>query len=300
MSSADDFISSERILEVSSRCHIRFEANSFVVERRDEDHRIVLPSGDVLVVVLESEMATVTSAALAACGERGIPVVFCRHHLPVSLSLPVSAGWNAGQVRRLQARALRGRAAARRLWRRTVRAKISAQAALLEQIGARGARRVHRMANDVGLDGQETVEAQAAAIYWRGLFDDFKRSNREDPRNGLLNWGYAVLLATVGRGLIALGCDPSLGFGHSSRTNAWALASDLMEPFRPTIDAAVSFGVRDSDEMDAKSVKSTILEPFSNDGPVKRTVLEVVRGYRDFLGDGRETRVPYPDCPLLS
>ena len=245
-------------------------------------------------------MATVTSAALAACGERGIPVVFCRHHLPVSLSLPVSAGWNAGQIRRLQARALRGQAAARRLWRRTVRAKISAQAALLERIGARGARRVHRMADDVGLDGQETVEAQAAAIYWRGLFDDFRRSNRNDPRNGFLNWGYAVLLATVGRGLIALGCDPSLGFGHSSRTNAWALASDLMEPFRPTIDAAVSFGARDSDEMDAKSVKSAILEPFSNDGPVKRTVLEVVRGYRDFLGDGRETRIRYPDRPLLS
>ncbi len=140
----------------------------------------------------------------------------------------------------------------------------------------------------------------AAAIYWRGLFKDFQHSNQYDPRNGFLNWGYAVLLATVGRGLIALGCDPSLGFGHSSRTNAWALASDLMEPFRPTIDAAVAFGVRDSEDVDAISVKSAILKPFSNDGPVKRAVLDVVRGYRDFLGDGRETRVQYPDRPLLS
>ena len=175
-----------------------------------------------------------------------------------------------------------------------------AQAALLERSGARGARRVRRLADDVGLDGQETVEAQAAAIYWRGLFSDFKRSDQEDPRNRLLNWGYAVLLATVGRGLVALGCDPSLGFGHTSRTNAWALASDLMEPFRPTVDAAVTLGTGDLDDIDPKAVKSAILEPFSNDGPVKRAVLEVVRGYRAFLEDGRETRVRYPDRPLIS
>ena len=244
-------------------------------------------------------MATVTSAALVACGERTVPVVFCRNHLPVSLALPVSAGWNTGEIRRLQVRALRGQAAARRLWRRTVQAKIYAQAALLEQVGAGGARRVRRLVEDVRLDGQETVEAQAAAIYWRGLFSEFRRSDREDPRNRLLNWGYAVLRATVGRCIVVLGCDPSLGFGHASRTNAWALASDLMEPFRPTVDAAVAFRARDPGNVDSRSVKSAILEPFSNDGPVKRAVLDAVRGYRAFLEDGRETKVRYPDRPLL-
>ena len=250
--------------------------------------------------MLEGETSTITAAALAACGEHGVPVVFCRRHLPVSLSLPVSAGWNAGQIRRRQAHAVRGQAASRRLWRRTVRMKIFAQAALLEQLGARGARRVRRLAEDVGLDGQETVEAQAAAIYWRGLFENFKRSDRDDPRNGLLNWGYAVLLATVGRCLVALGCDPSLGFGHAAHANAWALACDLMEPFRPTVDAAVARAVRDGGETDGTEVKQAILAPFANDGPVKRAVLESVRGYREFLADGRETRVPYPNRPLLA
>ena len=178
--------------------------------------------------------------------------------------------------------------------------KIFAQAALLERLGVRSAVRVHRLANAVGLDGQETVEAQAAAIYWRGLFEGFERSDRDDPRNGLLNWGYAVLLATVGRGLVALGCDPSLGFGHAGRSNAWALACDLMEPFRPTVDAAVARAKCDGGEVDARSVKSEILAPFANDGPVKRAIVETVRGYRDFLEDGRETRVPYPNRPLVS
>src|SRR5579871_3831560 len=153
----DEFIGSERLLEVSSRSHIRFEANSLVVENREEDRRITVPLGGLLAIVIESEMATVSAAALAACGEQGVPVVYCRRHLPVALTLPISAGWNSGQMRRLQARALRGEAAARRLWRRTVRAKILAQAALLEQLNADGAKRVHRLANDVGLDGQETV-----------------------------------------------------------------------------------------------------------------------------------------------
>jgi CRISP-associated protein Cas1 len=227
-------------------------------------------------------------------------VVYCRRHLPVALTLPISAGWNSGQMRRLQARALRGEAAARRLWRRTVRAKILAQAALLEQLNADGAKRVHRLANDVGLDGQETVEGQAAAIYWRAIFQNFERSDEGDPRNGLLNWGYAVLLAMIGRGLVALGFDPSLGFGHASRTNGWALACDLMEPFRPTVDAVVAVCARDAKDADLKSAKSTILKPFANDGPVKPVIMEVVRGYRDFLDDGNETHIRYPSGPLLS
>ena len=144
-----------------------------------------------------------------------------------------------------------------------MRTKIHAQGALLELLGAPGARRVGRLAGNVKLDGQETVEAQAAAIYWRGLFQGFRRSDRDDPRNVLLNWGYAVLLATVGRALTVLGCDPSLGFGHASRTNAWALACDLMEPFRPTVDAAVALAERERDELSEKAVKQAILEPFA-------------------------------------
>lgn len=254
----------------------------------------------MLALVLESEMATISTAALAACGERGIAAVICQRHRPIALSLPIEAGWNSAEMRRLQAYALRGEAAARRLWRRTVRAKIFAQASLLEQIGADGVRRVHRLADDVKLDGQETVEAQAASIYWHELFANFERSNSEDPRNILLNWGYAVLLATIARGLVALGLDPALGFGHNSRTNSWALACDLMEPFRPTVDAAVAFGIRDCGEDDKRAIKSAILRPFANDGPVKREVMEVVRGYREFLDDGNETWVRYPHRPLVA
>ena len=245
-------------------------------------------------------MSTISAATLAACGERSIPVVSCRRHKPVSLMLPVDAGWNASQIRRLQSYAVRGQPAAQRLWRRTVRAKIIAQSSLLKRLECDGAQRVRRLADDVQLDGQETVEAQAASIYWRAIFPAFERSDESDPRNAMLNWGYAVLLAVIGRALVALGLDPALGFGHAARTNAWALACDLMEPFRATVDAAVVQSARERDGFDSSAVKAVILRPFANDGPAKKAIMEAVRGYREFLADGNETRVKYPDGPLIT
>ena len=288
------------MVEISSRCHIRYSENRLVVERKDDGVEIAVPCDDVLVMMLESEQATITSAALAACAERSIPVVVCRRHLPVGMSLPLDASWNAAEVRRLQSHALRGEAAARRLWRRTVRAKIFAQAGALEMLGAGGIARLRRLANTVGLDGAETVEAQAAALYWRELLVDFERRDEDDPRNGLLNWGYAVLLASIGRALSALGLDPALGFGHSGQSNSWALACDLMEPFRPSIDRIVADGARGGLFGDAKIVKANILALFALDGPAKSRIIETVRGYREFLDDGNEARVSYPDRPLVA
>jgi len=271
-----------------------------VVERRADPTKVELPVANVLAMVIESEESTVTTAALAACGRLGVPVVLCHRHLPVSLALPIDASWNGGEVRRLQARALRGEAAGRRLWRRTIRAKIFAQASVLESMGAKSASRLKRLAGSVGLDGGETVEAQAAAIYWRVLFDQFQRRDGEDPRNGLLNWGYAVLLAAVGRALVSLGLDPALGFGHAGRTNAWALACDLMEPFRPSVDRILAVAPADDLFAQPALVKGDIVRLFANDGPAKRAILEAVRGYREFLDDGNETHVRYPDRPLAA
>jgi CRISPR-associated protein Cas1 len=300
MSSVNDFIGAERVLEISSRCHISCLENRFVVERRDDGAKIDVPCDDVLVMMLESEQSTITAATLASCAEHSIPVVVCRRHLPVGLSLPLDASWNAAEIRRLQSHALRGEAAARRLWRRTVRAKIFAQAGALEMMGGGAVARLRRLANTVALDGGETVEAQAAALYWRELLLDFERQNEDDPRNGLLNWGYAVLLASIGRALSALGLDPALGFGHSGQSNSWALACDLMEPFRPSIDRLVAEAGRGGLFSDPKIVKANILALFALDGPAKNRIIETVRGYREFLDDGNESRVPYPDRPLVA
>lgn len=180
-----------------------------------------------------------------------------------------------------------------------MRAKIFAQAATVKVLNGGGAERIRRLADTVRLDGQETVEAQAASIYWRSLFEDFERRT-EDPRNALLNWGYAVLLACFGRALVALGFDPALGFGHAGQSNSWALACDLMEPFRPSVDFVVAKAARIGDVSDNAAVKGALIALFANDGQGKTAIMEVVRGYREFLDDGNETRVRYPDGPLVT
>jgi CRISPR-associated protein Cas1 len=300
MSSVDDFIGAERLLAISNRCHISFSTNNFRVDLKDEPRKVTVPAGDVLAVILESERSTISIAALAACGASGIPVIICRTHLPVALTLPLDAGWNGAEMRRLQAYALRGEAAAKRLWRRTVQAKIRAQATAIAEFGGDNTARLKRLADTVGLDGQETVEAQAAAIYWRVLLDSFRRSDGDDPRNALLNWGYAVLLASIGRAVVAFGFDPALGFGHAGQSNSWALACDLMEPYRPTVDRVVADAERNGGIENTAGIKSALAAVFANDAAAKTAIMETVRGYREFLKDGNETRVPYPDRALVA
>ena len=99
---------------------------------------------------------------------------------------------------------------------------------------------MNRFARSVRVGDRGNVEAQAARLYWKLLFDEFFRRRRHgEPPNGLLNYGYAILRATVARQICAAGLHPSLGLHHRNRFNAFCLADDLMEPFRPAVDRAV-------------------------------------------------------------
>lgn len=255
---------------------------------------------DALALVLESEQTTVTVALLARCAEACVPVIICRTHRPAGLLLPVGAGWNTGAVRRAQAGLPRGSRKARKLWQHTIRSKLETQAVHLDLAGLRMGERIRRMKAEVSPTHPETTEAQASAIYWRTLFPGFERSDEEDPKNRALNWGYAVLMATTARALTALGCDPSLGFGHSSATNAWALAYDLMEPFRPTVDNAVRKWTMPNGTPDMTAIKEDILQVFANDGPAKKRILATAQAYRHHLMEGTPGRIPYPEAPLTA
>jgi CRISPR-associated protein Cas1 len=145
------------------------------------------------------------------------------------------------QTGRFAAQAALSLPAKKRLWQQIVRAKIQAQARLLEEkldadCGLRAfASRVR--SGDAG-----NLEAQAARIYWRKLFNDphFRRDPDADGLNSCLNYGYAVLRAIVSRSLCGAGLHPSLGVHHHNRYDAFCLADDLMEPFRPIVDREVA------------------------------------------------------------
>jgi CRISPR-associated protein Cas1 len=93
------------------------------------------------------------------------------------------------------------------------------------------------MGGRVGSGDPDNIEARAARAYWGALFDGFVRDDPADLRNKLLNYGYAVMRAAVARALVAYGCLPAFGLHHASVTNAFNLADDFLEPFRPFVDA---------------------------------------------------------------
>lgn len=200
--------------------------------------QVLIPFDEIESVIVHSPQASYSNSAIVELARRGIPLVFCdKAHMPAAWLWPVRA--NFEQSRRMAAQASVPKQLRKALWARLVRTKIEAQASVVRDEG---------FPNDTLLDFAKSVrpgdsgntEAQAARLYWKLLFDEvFRRHRHGAPPNGLLNYGYAVLCATVARHVCAAGLHPSLGLHHHNRFDAYCLADDLMEPFRPTVDRIV-------------------------------------------------------------
>lgn len=194
-----------------------------------------LPLEDIAWIIIDTPRATLSSALVSACMEAGIALVFTdARHTPSGLALPFHRHHRQGGVARLQAEAKDG--LKKRLWQAVVRAKISNQAAALAALGHTDAATLKEIARHVEPDDPGNVEARAARFYWGRLFDGFTREDESDRRNKLLNYGYAVARAGVARALVASGFLPALGLKHDGAANAFNLADDLVEPFRPFVD----------------------------------------------------------------
>jgi len=124
------------------------------------------------------------------------------------------------------------------LWMQTVVSKIHNQKCLLQSFGF-SFKRLEILAAKVKSGDTENIEGRAASFYWKTLFDDFKRDRFGEPPNNILNYGYAILRAIVARALVGSGLLPTLGIHHRNKYNAYCLADDIMEPYRPFIDRIV-------------------------------------------------------------
>lgn len=205
----------------------------------DQDDGVVrVPLEDIAYVVLDTPQATMTTALASACMESGIVLVFTdERHTPSGLALPFHRHHRQAAMARLQVDC--SAPLKKRLWQSLVMAKITNQAAVLERLQRDGTAGVRAMARLVGSGDPDNVEARAAREYWKNLFPDFIRDAPDDYRNMCLNYGYAVMRAGIARTLVAYGLLPALGLHHASATNAFNLADDLIEPFRPFVDLAV-------------------------------------------------------------
>jgi len=217
------------------------------VEKNQEMHENIkktlaasIPIEDIGVVILDDKQLTITQALMAALLENNVALISCaENHMPSGLFLPLAV--NSVQNERYRTQLEASVPVKKQLWQQTVAAKIRNQAAMLKKYG-QDASWLMKWAGDVRSGDPDNYEAQAAAYYWQHIFPEtlnFKRSRDGDAPNNLLNYGYAILRAVVARGLVATGLMPTLGIHHENKYNAYCLADDIMEPYRPFVDSVV-------------------------------------------------------------
>lgn len=280
------------------------ERNGSLPEAIKQQTDVTRPIEDIGVVVLDHKQITITSGALETLLENNCAVITCdSKSMPVGLMLPLCG--NTTQNERFET--TRGFVAIKKqMWQQTIQTKIRNQAQILAQCTGEKAKCMFVWANNVRSGDPDNLEARAAAYYWKTMFadvDGFTRDRDGLPPNNLLNYGYAILRAVVARGLVSSGLLPTLGIHHHNRYNAYCLADDIMEPYRPYVDRLVYSLFKEKGEnviMD-KAVKTVLLTIPTLDVHIggKRSPLMVAVGqttaslYKCFAGELR--RIQYPE-----
>ena len=263
-----------------------------------------VPIEDIGVVVLDNRQITITQGAIEAMLENNCAIITCDgSHLPVGLMLPLCG--NTTQSERFREQIDASLPLKKQLWQQTVQCKIHNQAAVLKQTRGAVVKNMLAWENDVRSGDADNLEGRAAAYYWKNMFPDvadFTRDRDGVAPNNLLNYGYAILRAVVARSLVASGLLPTLGIHHHNKYNAYCLADDIMEPYRPYIDLLLTgvtakFGY--PEELTTELKRELLVIPVldvvigGQRSPLMTAVAQTTASlYKCFSGDAR--KIVYP------
>lgn len=229
----------KRTLYFGNPAYLKTSHKQLVISQKGEKDKQV-PVEDIGVLILDHSQITITQPTLTRLLQNNTAVITCDEtHHPIGLLLSLDGHTLQSQKFRAQVDA--ALPLKKQLWQQTVQAEILNQAALLQDIKAEY-KLLLTLAREVRSGDITNNEAQAAVYYWKNLFPDFLgfyRHREGPPPNNLLNYGYAILRATVARSLVASGLLPTLGIFHRNQYNAYCLADDIMEPYRPYVDKMV-------------------------------------------------------------
>lgn len=259
---------------------------------------------DIGIVILDNGQITITHGALSSLLDNNAAVVTCSNtHMPNGLFLPLAG--NTEQNEKFRAQIDSSEPLKKQLWQQTISVKIRNQAAILRE------RKVHinnmiTWAKKVRSGDPDNYEGRAAAYYWKNFFPmikDFIRDRNGEPPNNLFNYGYAILRAITARGLVGSGLLPTLGIHHANKYNAYCLADDIMEPYRPYVDRIVFEMVNNGEDFYelTPSIKKQLLsigtEEIVIDGErsplmvgMQRTTASLVKCF-----EGKARKIIYPE-----
>ena len=222
-----------------------------------------IPIEDIGVVVIDNKQVTITSGLLDALLENNSAIITCNQKsMPVGMFLPLEG--NNVQSERFKEQIEASLPLKKQLWQQTIRMKIHNQRRTLEYVYGKPFKNMEKWENEVRSGDPDNLEARAAVFYWKNLFaekPDFFRDRNGDAPNNLLNYGYAILRAIIARSLVSSGLLPTLGIHHRNKYNAYCLADDIMEPYRPYVDRLVLSVMESVDNYEeiTKDIKAQLL-----------------------------------------
>lgn len=230
-----------RTIYIGNPAKLRLEHQQMVVESLAAGETKSVPIEDMGVLVLDSPQITLTNALLGFLLQHNVAVINCgENHHPQGLFLPMEGHTQLSGISRCQIEA--SKPLKKQLWQQTVQAKIHNQGALMRKHQL-PYQKMRRYADAVRTADKTDLEGVAAAHYWQHVFKDevelFIRDRGGAPPNNLLNYGYAILRAITARALVSSGMLPVIGLHHRNQYNAFCLADDVMEPYRPYVDQIV-------------------------------------------------------------
>lgn len=225
----------KRTLFFSNPYHLSLKNKQLLVTAKNELSSKTIPIEDIGFIVLEHPQISITMKLMEQLNEFNVATVFCdSKHMPCSMLLPLDGHHIQNELFRAQINATEP--IKKNLWKQTIEMKISNQALLLDKLG-KNSLQLRTLAKTVKSGDIDNREGFAARMYWISLLGkNFIRDRYGEPPNPFLNYGYILLRSAVARALTGSGLLATLGIHHHNRYNAFCLADDIMEPYRPYVD----------------------------------------------------------------
>lgn len=230
----------KRTLYFGNPAYLSLKNHQLVIQKPKEDFSTTIPIEDIGVIVLDNPQITITHLVMAELLENNAAIITCNeHHHPIGLHLPLEG--NTIQSERFKTQINASEILKKYLWQQTITYKIYNQAMMLKSLNVP----INNMllwSKSVLSGDSKNHEARAAAYYWENLLqhhENFRRDRFGEYPNNFFNYAYSILRALTARQLVASGLLPTFGIHHKNRYNAYCLADDIMEPYRPFADNLV-------------------------------------------------------------
>lgn len=266
----------KRSLFFETPCLLSMRNQQLIINLTGSETRQV-PIEDIGFIVIENQQISITIPCMNALVENNVAIIYCNDkHLPVSMLMSLDGNHVQGELFRKQIELTSTQKG--KLRKQTIEAKIKNQMTVLKALKL-DHQMLYPILKNVKVGDSDNREGVAARLYWSQMFGpDFVRNRYGNAPNELLNYGYTLLRAATARSLIGSGVLPSFGIFHKNRYNAYPLADDIMEPYRPFVDIIVHDLYQQEMQFVTKETKAALMHLFTQDVKFKRTLRPLMIG----------------------